>query len=157
MCGTLLKKFFCIILFSGVLYLSSCKREYVDGIDRSTYTLSLNSSGSQEIPVSNARSTFSGSYNAGTNILEYMINWTGLTSPATNLFFYGPAAQNEAKAVALYELSIAFPGVNGEASGRISISEVQEDGLLTGKWYYTIYNTTYLNGEIHGQIAASPY
>ena len=157
MCDTLLKKLFNIILFSGVLYLSSCKKEYADGMDRATYTLSLNSSGSQQIPVSNAHSTFSGSYNAGNNVLEYKITWTGLASTATTVFFYGPAGQNEAGAVDLYSLGITTPGVNGEASGKISISEVQEEGLLMGRWFYNINNATYLNGEIHGQIAASPY
>jgi hypothetical protein len=156
MCDTLQKKFFYIILFSGALYLSSCKREYADGIDRSVYTLSLNSN-SQEIPVSNASSIFSGSYNAGTNVLEYKITWTGIASPATNVFFHGPPAQNEMSAVDLYSLSITVPGVNGEASGKISISDVQEEGLLTGKWFYNIYNATYPNGEIRGRIAASPY
>jgi CHRD domain len=157
MCDTLLKKLFSIILISGALYLSSCKKEYADGIDRSTYTLSLNSSGSQQIPVSSAHSAFSGTYNAGTNVLEYKITWSGLASPATNVFFHGPVGQGEMGAVDLYSLSITVLGVNGEASGKISISEVQEEGLLTGKWIYNIQNATYLRGEIQGQIAASPY
>ena len=157
MCDALLKKVFYIILFGGVLYLSSCKRVYPDGMDRSVYTLSLNTSGSQEIPVSNAHSTFSGSYNAGTNVLEYKITWTGIASPATNVFFHGPPAQNEMSAVDLYSLSITVPGINGEASGKISLFEAQEEGLLTGKWSYNIQNATYPTGEIHGQIAASPY
>ena len=157
MCDTLLKKLFSIVLFSGVLFLSSCKKEYADGMDRATYTLSLNSSGSQQIPVSNAQSTLSGSYNAGTNVLEYKITWTGLASAATTVFFHGPVGQNKSDAVDLYSLGITVPGVNGEATGKISISEVQEEGLLMGKWFYNINNAAYQNGEIHGQIAASPY
>ena len=143
MCDALLKKLFSIILFSGALFLSSCKKQYADGMDRSTYTLSVNTTGSQQVPVSNAHSTFSGSYNAGTNVLEYKITWTGLASPATTVVFHGPAAQNEAGSVDLYSLGITTPGVNGEASGKISISEVQEEGLLMGKWFYNINNATY--------------
>jgi hypothetical protein len=157
MCDTLLKKLFSIILFSGALFLSSCKKQYADGMDRATYTLSVNTSGSQQVPVSNAHSTFSGSYNAGTNVLEYKITWTGLASPATTVFFHGPTGQNEAGSVDLYSLGITSQGVTGEASGKISISEVQEEGLLMGKWFYNINNATYVNGEIHAQIAASPY
>jgi len=89
MCDTLLKKLFSIVLFSGVLFLSSCKKEYADGMDRATYTLSLNSSGSQQIPVSNAQSTLSGSYNAGLMFLN--IKSHGLDSPQRQplCFFMG--------------------------------------------------------------------
>jgi hypothetical protein len=156
----LLKKLSYVTLLTGTLFIS-CKREYADGMDRTIYTLSGTAvsgsvSGSQQIPTgSNTTGTLSGTYNAATNILQYTINWKGLSSSATEVTIDG--ADRNGSIGALFKLQITIPGINGSAAGTVSLYEAQEDGLLRGTWDYVIHNPSYSDGELRGQIKVSPY
>ena len=147
------------VLFGAALVVStlfvSCDKDD-DDVDDDTYTLSGNSTGSQMNPstTSTASGSFAGTYNARTNVLNYNIGWTGLTTSAGLVQVYGGAAAG-ANGTLLFPVAITTPGTTGTASGSITLTDAQETNLLAGTTYYTISSTTYPGGEIRGQIVAT--
>ena len=133
----------------------SCDKD--DDIDDETYAISGNASGSQMNPstASTATGTMTGSYNARTNVLQYSIAWSNLSTTAGLVQVYGPASAGVNGSL-LFPLTITTPGVNGNASGSITLTDTQEAALLANGIYYTVSSTTYPSGEIRGQITASP-
>jgi hypothetical protein len=141
------------------LFAVSCDKND-DDMDNNTqtYNVSGSGSGSQVVPsvTTTATSTLTGTYNSNTNNLQYTISWTGLAATANTVRFYGPAsAGTNATGNAQYDAAITAPGLNGSASGNITLTAAQETDLLAGNWYYLIGNTTYLAGEVRGQITAT--
>lgn len=123
------------------------------------YTISGNGSGAQVVPSvsTTATSNISGTYNRSNRNLQYTISWTGLAATANAVRFYGPAAAGvNATGEAQYDAAITTPGLNGNASGTVTLTAAQETDLLTGNWYYTVGNATYLTGEVRGQVTAAP-
>ena len=133
----------------------SCDKD--DDIDDQTYTISGNASGSQVNPTttSTATGTMTGSYNARTNVLQYNVSWSNLSTTAGLVQVYGPASVGVNGSL-LFPLTITTPGVNGSASGNITLTATQEAALVANSIYYTVSSTTYPSGEIRGQITASP-
>ena len=148
------------LLIGAVLVVStlfvSCDKDD-DDIDDDTYAVSGNASGSQMNPstTSTGTGTMTGSYNARTNILQYNIAWSNLSTTAGLVQVYGPASAGVNGSL-LFPLAITSPGVSGGASGNITLTDTQEAALLANSIYYTISSTTYPSGEIRGQITASP-
>ena len=144
------------LITSSVLV--SCDKDD-DDIDNSDkmYTLSGNASGSQEIPTNatTGTATLTGTYNAKTNSLSYTINWNGLTGVATVAHFHGPATATET-ANPMVDITIGANGVNGNASGTVTVTDAFETALLSGKIYYNVHTALYPNGEIRSQVTASP-
>lgn len=146
------------LLFGAALVVStffvSCDKE--DDIDDQTYTISGNASGSQVSPSNSSTSTgtMTGTYNARTNVLQYNIAWSNLSSTAGLVQVYGPAAAGVNGSL-MFPLAITTPGVNGSANGNITLTDTQEAALLANSIYYTVSSTTYPSGEIRGQITAS--
>lgn len=146
------------LLFGAALVVStlfvSCDKE--DDIDDQTYTISGNASGSQVSPSNSSTSTgtMTGTYNARTNVLQYNIAWSNLSSTAGLVQVYGPAAAG-VNASLMFPLAITTPGVSGSANGNITLTDTQEAALLANSVYYTVSSTTYPSGEIRGQITAS--
>jgi hypothetical protein len=121
---------------------------------KTSYTLSGNASGAQEVPTvtTQGTGTLTGSYNSSTNTLSYTITWTGLSGPPTMMHFHGPAAAGENASVVL-PIS-GFPATAaGTISGSGTLSDAQEADLLAGKWYYNIHTSAHGGGEIRGQVA----
>ena len=132
----------------------SCDKN--DDIADQTYAISGNGSGSQVSPSnsSTATGTMTGSYNARTKVLQYNIGWSNLTTTAGLVQVYGPASAG-ANGSLLFPLTITTPGVNGSASGTITLNATQEAALLANSIYYTVSSSTYPSGEIRGQITAT--
>jgi hypothetical protein len=141
-------------LLSSLFFLS-CQKDDTNG-NAQAYTTSGNANGSQENPpiTSTATGTLSGTYNASTNVWNYSITWTGLSSAATLVELRGPASVGVNGSLVI-SLTITAPGVNGSASGSVTLSEQQEAYLLANQLYYNIVNATNVTGEIRGQIIAS--
>lgn len=132
----------------------SCDKD--DAIEDQTYAISGNGSGSQVSPSnsSTATGTMTGSYNARTKVLQYNIGWSNLTTTAGLVQVYGPASAGVNGSL-LFPLTITTPGVNGSASGTITLNATQEAALLANSIYYTVSSSTYPSGEIRGQIIAT--
>ena len=133
----------------------SCDKN--DAIEDQTYAVAGNASGSQVSPsnTSTATGTMTGSYSARTKVLQYNIAWSNLTTTAGLVQVYGPASVGVNGSL-LFPLTITTPGVNGSASGTITLNATQEAALLANSIYYTVSSSTYPSGEIRGQITASP-
>ncbi len=132
----------------------SCDKDD-DNMNDDTYALTGSASGSQVNPsnASTSTATITGSYNSRTNLLQYNIGWNGLSSAAGLVQVYGPAGTG-VNGNLMFSLGITTPGMSGNASGSITLTETQETALLANNTYYTISSTTYPAGEIRGQITA---
>jgi hypothetical protein len=134
----------------------ACDKDVMDGNNGDpVYTTSGDASGSQQNPpvTTSATATLFGEFNARTNNWEYRINFTGLSSAASAVNIHGPASIG-ATGDFQFALAISTPGTTGKAEGNVQLSEQMETYLLANQLYYTIVNTTYLGGEIRGQITA---
>ena len=145
----------CLITTSVML--TACDKDDDDNNNNAMYTLSGNAAGSQEIPTNatTGTATLTGTYDAGTNSLSYTINWTGLTGVATVAHFHGPASTTET-ANPMVDITIVTNGVNGNASGTVTVSDAFETALLSGKIYYNVHTALNPNGEIRSQVTTSP-
>lgn len=148
------KTFFVLLattLMTGLVF-TSCDKDDVNDNEK-MYTVSGNASGSQEIPTNagTGTATLTGTFNARTNSLNYTINWTGLTNVLTAAHFHGPASPTET-AGPVVDISIATNGVNGSATGTVTVTDAVESALLSGKIYYNLHTALYPNGEVRGQV-----
>lgn len=133
----------------------SCDK-YVDtGNNDMMYNLTGNANGFQEAPnrvTTSASGTITGTYNRNTNILQYTINWNGLSSAPQAMHLHGPSDPGVAAPV-----KIPIPGFTPAASGSVSRTdtlknETDEADFLQGRWYYNIHTPAHPGGEIRGQI-----
>jgi hypothetical protein len=134
----------------------SCSKDDNTNGDTDTYNTTGNASGSQQNPAVTTTGTGSltGTYDARTNNWQYTINWTTLTSTATAVQLFGPANAG-VNGNMLLALTITTPGINGSASGSVTLTEQQEAWLLAGQLYYSVITAANITGEIRGQITAS--
>ena len=151
---TIFSLIFAVLLGTSFLMVS-CQKDDTNDNAR-MYTTSGNASGAQENPpiTTTGTGTLSGTYNASTNVWNYTVTWTGLSSAATLVELRGPASVG-VNGNLLTTLTITAPGVSGSASGSVTLSESQEASLLANQLYYNVVNATYVTGEIRGQIIAS--
>jgi hypothetical protein len=146
-----------LLAVSAACILTSCDKDDDDMDNDKTYTISGNASGSQETPAvaTSATGTLTGSYNSRTNMLTYSISWSGLSGNVSVAHFHGPALVGVA-ANPIHDISISTNGVNGTASGSITLADSTESHLLNGKLYYNLHTVLNPNGEIRGQVTANP-
>jgi hypothetical protein len=153
-------KFFAVAMFAfaSVLLLASCSKDNDPIENTTTYSISGNASGSQMVPAvqGNGTATISGTYNPGTRTLTYTTNWDNLTGGPTMGGFYTGAAGQAGTAVGTAWNLGTTPGVTGTATGTMVLTEAQQASLLNGGWYYTLGTATNVNGEVRGQITATP-
>ena len=150
-----LQLFLSAALVVSTLFVSCDKEDDVDMTDQ-TYTTSGNASGTQMSPSNSSTSTgtLTGTYNATTNLWQYNIVWSNLSATAGLVQVYGPAAIGVNGSL-MFSLAITTPGVNGSASGSITLTDAQETALLANNTYYTVSSITYPSGEIRGQVTAT--
>jgi hypothetical protein len=144
-----------ILLSSAVVLMYACKKDKDKNTD--VYTLTANASGANEFPnpnASTATGTLTGTYNKTTKKLTYTIAWTGLAATSSALHFHGPALPGASASPAV-TLTITTPGTTGGATGEITLTEAQEADMLAGKWYWNVHNSTFIGGEIRGQVSAT--
>jgi hypothetical protein len=157
--GLLRRNAFFILLSSFLLSAAfiACSKDDNDNNTTTTYTTSGNASGSQQNPpvTTTGTGTLTGNYNAETNNWQYTINWSALTSAATLVEVHGPASVG-VNGNLLLSLTITTPGINGSATGNVTLTPQQEQYLVSNETYYTILTATNVTGEIRGQITATP-
>jgi hypothetical protein len=147
------------LLAAGLFVMStvmlSCSKDNNDN-NSQMYTTTGSASGSQESPAVNttATGTLTGTYNAVTNNWNYTINWSGLAGTATLVELRGPASAG-VNGNLVTSLAITTPGASGSASGSITLTEAQETALLANQLYYNVINSSYVNGEVRGQITST--
>lgn len=154
--GLFKKAFLATTILATALLITSCEKENVDD-DDDTFAVTGNASGSQEVPAvaTSGTATLIGTYNSDNNRLDYTINWSGLSGAVTVAHFHGPAAAG-VSAGPLVDIVITANGVSGTATGSTTLTTDVESYLLAGNLYYNIHTAANINGEIRGQITATP-
>ena len=111
--------------------------------------------GSQEVlaNASTAMGTVIVRYNTVTNSLELGGNYQNLTTDITMSHIHGPAAPG-------VDASVISPlinnlGTSGILVGTGILTESQEADLLAGLYYVNVHTSTYLGGEIRGQLTTT--
>ncbi len=115
-----------------------------------THILSAVINEAQEVPASGSAATGSmiGTYNTTTNVLSYIISYSGLTPTA--MHFHGNAAAGANAGV-----KAGITVVPSPISGTVMVAEVDEAAVLGGMWYINIHTAAFPGGEIRGQVAAA--
>lgn len=151
------KRFFIIatLALSSVFAITACDKDDDDD-DKVMFNLGGSATGTAVVPAvtTSGAGTLSGTYNKNTNVMEYNIGWTGLSDTASAVGFYSGAAGVNGSLV--QDVNVTTVGMNGASTGSITLTDAQETDLLAGNWYYLIGTSTYLTGEVRGQITVSP-
>jgi hypothetical protein len=82
--------------------------------------------------------------------LSWLVNWSGLTAQATNIYFHGPAGRGE-NGPAIISAGVAQTQA-GQVSGTTTLTQAQVRDVLAGRWYVIVYTPTQPSGEIRGQV-----
>jgi hypothetical protein len=152
------KSIFPALAIAMTCLIASCDNDDdMDDLNDQTYSLGGNAAGSQEVPAVTTAATgsLSGTYNARTNMLTYNITWTGLSGNISAAHFHGPALAG-ASAGPIHDITIGTNGTSGSTSGSITLADSTESHLLNGRLYYNLHTTLNPNGEIRGQVTATP-
>ena len=86
-----------------------------------------------------------------TNLLEWVVSWSGVSGTETAAHFHGPAtpAQNAG-------IQVGIGVGSNPAIGSATITSGQAADLLNGLWYINIHTDAFPGGEIRGQVNVVP-
>lgn len=101
----------------------------------------------QEVPpkTGNGKGTATATLNG--NTLNYHVEYSGLSGPATVGHFHGPADKGtEARPV------VPFANPASPIWGTATLTDQQKADLMAGKWYANIHTAQNPAGEIRGQM-----
>lgn len=143
-----------MVISAVTLGFTACDKD--DEEEKVNYTISATADGAQEVPAATTggTGTVTGTYNKNTKIFSYTVTWKGLTGPATNMHFHGPALAGTPAGVAIPIVGFSSV-VEGSANGTDTLTAEQEADMLGGKWYYNVHTDAYPGGEIRGQLEAN--
>ena len=106
-------------------------------------------SSAAEVPVNTSTATgrLDATLDKGNNALRWTLTYSGLTGPATMAHFHGPAMPGANAGVV-----VPFPNAMSPASGETTLTPMQIDDLMAGKWYANVHTAVNPGGEIRGQV-----
>lgn len=106
--------------------------------------------GSSEVPPTSSAGTgtLEASYNQETHVLNYSVNYSGMSGPVKAGHFHGPAAPGANAGVV-----VPFVGaMESPIKGTAVLTPSQSADLLAGKWYVNLHTAANPGGEIRGQV-----
>jgi len=109
--------------------------------------------GGSETPPNDSQGVGSASVvlDADSKMLDWTVQYSGLTGPATMAHFHGPAPAGKAAGVA-----VPFKGdLTSPAKGSATLTDAQIADLKAGMWYVNIHTAAHPGGEIRGQVEAA--
>jgi hypothetical protein len=109
--------------------------------------------GAQQVPPVESPGTGMAeiTYDTETKMLEWTVEYSGLTEAPTAGHFHGPAAAGETAGVAVpFEGDLASP-----IEGSATLTAEQETELLAGRYYINLHTPAHPDGEIRGQVEAA--
>ncbi len=86
-----------------------------------------------------------------TNLLEWVVSWSGVSGTETAAHFHGPATPAQSAGV-----QVGIGVASNPAISSTVISAAQETALLNGLWYINIHSSAFPGGEIRGQVNVVP-
>lgn len=110
-------------------------------------TFAVSISGAQEVPVTAATATGSGTatINPVANTITYDFAVSPLTGALTMAHFHGPAARGASAGPKITTTAMPYVGV-------ATYLESDEAGLLNGLWYVNYHTAMFPGGEVRGQL-----
>jgi len=147
-----------MFLFSVFVFTACHKDNDNKNNTNKTYTISGNGSGSQVVPAvaDSGTATISGTYSSGTGQLITMTNWTNLTGgPTTGGFYIGASGTNGILVGDNWALGSGLTST-GSFADTLTLTVDQATQLTTGNWYFLLGTVANPNGEVRGQIVATP-
>jgi len=106
--------------------------------------------GAQEVPPveTSGKGTAELTFDTESKMLEWTVEYSGLTGPATAGHHHGPAAPGENAGV-----QVPFEGpLESPIKGSATLTDAQVADLSAGKLYVNLHTAANPNGEIRGQI-----
>ena len=141
----------CAFLLLATTFIAGCKKDDVIPIDNVTFAnIQVNSN--QEVPTNTSSATGTSNiiYEKNSNILTYIINYSGVTPTAMH-FHKGAVGVSGA-----VEIEVKAPYTSG-MTGILKLTDAQETDLLAGLWYLNIHSAAFAGGEIRGQVVAENF
>jgi len=119
-----------------------------------TASLTARLSGASEVPPtqSNAKGDLQATLDKNTRVMTWTLQVSGLSGPPTAAHFHGPAPAGENAGVAAPITITGQPTDNGV----VTLTAVQMDDLMAGRWYVNVHTAANPNGEIRGQMMVGP-
>lgn len=110
-------------------------------------------SGAGEVPSKQVAGTgvATATLDPDSRVLTYMVEYTGLTGPATAAHLHGPAEPTANAGVV-----VPFPNPASPIRGTATLTEEQVAQLNAGTWYANVHTAANPGGEIRGQLRRAP-
>jgi len=119
-------------------------------------TTELQMKADQEVPANNSSGsgTADVTYNKDSKMLTYTLNWSGLTGKATMAHIHGTAPRGTNAGVKHDLTNVLKKETSGSFTDSVKIdaSDIKEDSLLSGFYYFNIHTPAHPGGEIRAQI-----
>ena len=115
------------------------------------YTAKLD--GASETPPNDSKGVGAAWVNLDTasKKLDWKVEYSGLSGPATMAHFHGPAPVGKAAGVAVpLKGDLASP-----TKGSAMLTDAQVADLKSGMWYVNVHTAAHPGGEIRGQVEAA--
>lgn len=145
------------VIVASALAFTSCKKDSAPANNK-TFSISGSANGNQMVPPvsGSGTGTITGTYNSNTGVLTYTSNWNGLSGSPSSAGFYTGASGTNGTAIGTGWGMGTTLGATGSYSGQMTLTQDQATQLENGNWYYIINTPANANGEIRGQITATP-
>lgn len=105
--------------------------------------------GGQEVPPVTTAGRGSATASLSGDTLDYTVQFSGLSGPATGAHFHGPASPGQNAGV---QVNIGQGGLTSPIEGSAQLTDQQIDDLKAGRYYINIHTAKNPNGEIRGQV-----
>jgi hypothetical protein len=104
----------------------------------------------QEVPPTDGKGTGTAqvTFDTETKKLDWTVEYSGLTGPATGAHFHGPAAPGENADVAVPLSGDLASPIKGSAT----LTDAQAADLEAGKYYVNVHTAANQGREIRGQV-----
>ena len=113
-------------------------------------TLTTQLDGASVIPPARSGATgqLDALYDGATRMLRWKASWNGLAGAITAVQFRGPA-----DATQIAQPVLLWPGPFGDRyEGRATLTPSQATDKLSGRWYVSVFTSSYPQGELRGQL-----
>ena len=147
-----------LVVLSAVAFTSCDKKEDDKHNSNAMFTISGNASSAQVVPpvTGSGTATVTGTYNSGNGQMITTTNWMNLSgAPITGGFYRGAAGVNGSLIGDLWSLGTGLTAT-GTFSDTTTLTSEQATDLKNGNLYYSLATATNPNGEVRGQLTATP-